>query len=55
MFSCGSIYCPVIVYIYMNDIPASFLNCEESLQAITDTVNKIEKQLMQERMHIKVL
>ena len=33
----------------LNDIPASFLNCEESLQAITDTVNKIEKQLMQEQ------
>ena len=33
----------------LNDIPASFLNCEESLQAITDTVNKIEKQLMQEK------
>ena len=28
----------------LNDIPASFLNCEESLQAITDTVNKIERK-----------
>ena len=35
----------------LNDIPASFLNCEEFLQAITDTVNKIEKQLMQEKKH----
>ena len=33
----------------LNDIPASFLNCETSLQRLMDTIQRIEKCLLDER------